>query len=71
MRLYIGFTPSSTILSNFDILNDEKYIVVDQNCETKVKGLYAAGDCIEKQVRQIATAVADGISCASAIIKKF
>ena len=69
--IYIGFTPSSTILSNFDILNDEKYIVVDQNCETKVKGLYAAGDCIEKQVRQIATAVADGISCASAIIKKF
>lgn len=45
--------------------------VVDQNCETKVKCLYAAGDCIEKQVRQIATAVADGISCASAIIKKF
>ncbi len=69
--IYIGFTPSSTILNNFDILNEDKYIVVDRNGETKVKGLYAAGDCIEKPIRQIATAVADGISCASAIIKMF
>ena len=67
--IYIGFDPSSSILENFDILNEKKYILVDRNCETKIKGLYAAGDCIDKNVRQIATAVADGISCASAIIK--
>lgn len=67
--IYIGFDPSSAILENFDILNEKQYIVVDRNCETKVKGLYAAGDCIDKNIRQIATAVADGISCASAIIK--
>ena len=67
--IYIGFDPSSSILENFDILNEKQYILVDRNCETKVKGLYAAGDCIDKNVRQIATAVADGISCASAIIK--
>lgn len=68
--IYIGFIPSSTILENFDVLNEEKYIIVDKNCETKVKGLFAAGDCIEKSIRQIATAVADGISCASSIIKR-
>lgn len=67
--IYIGFTPSSTILKNFNILNEEQYIIVDRNCETAIKGLYAAGDCIKKNIRQIATAVADGISCASAIIK--
>lgn len=67
--IYIGFTPSSTILENFDILNEQKFILVDKNCETKIEGLYAAGDCIDKAVRQIATAVADGISCASSIIK--
>lgn len=67
--IYIGFDPSSAILENFDILNEKKYIIVDRNCETSVKGLYAAGDCIDKNIRQIATAVADGISCASAIIK--
>ncbi len=67
--IYIGFTPSSTVLENLGILNDKQYIVVDRNCETSVKGLYAAGDCIDKNIRQIATAVADGISCASAIIK--
>ncbi len=67
--IYIGLIPSSTILQNFDILDNNKYIVVDENCETKVKGLYAAGDCIVKGIRQIATAVADGVSCASAIVK--
>lgn len=67
--IYIGFDPSSSILENFDVLNEKQYILVDRNCETKVKGLYAAGDCIDKNIRQIATAVADGISCASAIIK--
>ena len=48
----------------------DKYIIVDRNCETKVTGLYAAGDCIQKNIRQIATAVADGITCASAIVRK-
>lgn len=68
--IYIGFIPSSTVLENFDVLNEDKYIVVDKNGETKLKGLYAAGDCVEKSIKQIATAVADGISCASAIIKR-
>lgn len=68
--IYIGFIPSSTILENFDVLNEDKYIIVDKNGETRLKGLYAAGDCIDKNIKQIATAVADGISCASAIIKR-
>ena len=67
--IYIGFTPSSTILENFDILDEEKYIIVDHNGETALKGLYAAGDCTQKTIRQIATAVADGITCASSIIR--
>lgn len=68
--IYVGFTPSSTLLENFDILDEDKYIIVDRNCETKVTGLYAAGDCIQKNIRQIETAVADGITCASAIVRK-
>ena len=68
--IYIGLIPSSTILQNFDILDSNKYIQVDENCETKVRGLYAAGDCIVKGIRQVATAVSDGVLCASAIVKK-
>ncbi len=67
--IYIGFIPSSVILENFNILDDNKYIKVDNNCETKIKGLYAAGDCISKEIKQIITAVYDGMICASAIIK--
>lgn len=67
--IYIGFIPSSAALEEYDILNPDKYIIVDQNCETKIKGLYAAGDCIQKEIRQIATAVYEGIICAASIIK--
>ncbi len=34
--------------------------MVDNNFETKIKGLFAAGDIINKEFRQIATAVNDG-----------
>ena len=36
------------------------YIIADENCKTKTDGLYVAGDCRTKAVRQVATAIADG-----------
>ena len=35
-------------------------MIVDDNCETKVKGLYGAGDVIDKKLRQVVTATNDG-----------
>ena len=35
-------------------------MVLDENCVTKVKGIYGAGDVIEKQLRQVVTATNDG-----------
>lgn len=64
---FVGQMPNSELFNNFDIVNDKGYIPVDQNYETKVKGLFACGDIVEKGVRQIATAVNDGaISALSA-----
>ncbi len=67
--IHIGFIPANIALEEFDILDEEKYIIVDKNGETKIKGLYAAGDCTSKEIKQIITAVYDGTICASAIIK--
>lgn len=57
--VYIGQTPQTAFLSNLGILNERGFINVDKHFETSVKGLFAIGDCIDKEVRQIATAVGD------------
>ena len=41
-------------------MNEKGYMIVDDNCETKVKGLYGAGDVIDKKLRQVVTATNDG-----------
>ncbi len=57
---YIGADPMTQFIKNLDILNSHKYIVVDENMETKCKGIYGAGDVIQKGLRQVVTAVNDG-----------
>lgn len=42
------------------------YFASDESCRTAIPGVFAAGDCREKSVRQIATAVADGAAAATA-----
>ena len=41
-------------------LNDEGYIITDENMACEVEGVWAAGDIRERTVRQVTTAVADG-----------
>ncbi len=57
---YIGLDPATSFLADLPVLNERGYMVVDENCETKVKGIYGAGDVIEKQLRQVVTATNDG-----------
>ena len=57
--VYIGQLPQTLFLKNLNILDERGFIKVDKHFETEVKGLFAIGDCIEKEVRQIATAVGD------------
>ncbi len=48
------------------------YIVTDECCRTDIKGVYAAGDCRAKAVRQLTTAAADGaIAVATALEEIF
>ena len=56
----VGMEPQSDAFKDIVETDDAGYIVADETCRTKTSGIYVAGDIRTKQVRQIATAVADG-----------
>jgi thioredoxin reductase (NADPH) len=62
--VYVGRIPSPTILSLSLNTDENGYIITDEYMRTSVKGIYAAGDIRAKQIRQIATAVSDGMIAA-------
>ena len=67
---YIGSIPATNFLKNFDICDQDGYIMVNNEMETNVPGMYAVGDCISKKYRQISTAVNDG-TIAALNVKEF
>lgn len=62
--VYIGTTPKTAIFKNVVKLDDQGYIITDLNMGTSHPGIFAAGDCIKKGLRQIVTAVGDGATAA-------
>lgn len=58
--IYIGMIPLSKPFSNLGITNENGYIETNERMETKVPGIFAAGDIREKTLRQIVTATGDG-----------
>lgn len=67
MFLYIGQLPNTKFLETTNVLLDNGYIVVDHNYETNIKGVYAVGDVIKKDIYQIVTAASEGASAATYI----
>jgi len=65
----VGYEPSINIVKNLDIELDRNYIIVDKNMETNLKGIYACGDIIKKDLYQLVTAVSDGAIAANHIYK--
>ena len=62
----IGLIPENEPFRELAELNGFGYFDSDERCETKTPGIYVAGDCRSKTVRQLTTAVADGASAALA-----
>lgn len=56
--VYAGVTPNTQLYTQLEL--QDGYIVTNEKMETSIPGVYAAGDIRIKQVRQVATAVADG-----------
>lgn len=64
--IYIGMLPLTKPFESLGILNENGYIVTNDNMETAVPGIFAAGDVREKTLRQIVTATGDGSIAAQA-----
>ncbi len=64
--IYIGMVPLSEPFKSLGVTNEEGYIPTNENMETSVPGVYAAGDIREKELRQIVTATGDGSIAAQA-----
>ena len=57
---YIGTEPKTSDIKEYLNLTEQGYIITDEDMQTNIKGVYAAGDVRDKKFRQITTAVADG-----------
>lgn len=61
----IGQVPDNAAFANVADLDAAGYIIADENCKTKTEGVFVAGDCRTKAVRQVSTAVGDGAVAAT------
>lgn len=62
----IGQKPENECFETVTKLNEYGYIVADESCVTQTEGVFVAGDCRTKAVRQITTACSDGAIAALA-----
>ena len=60
----IGLIPENKMFEDLVELDDAGYVVADETCETSCEGIFAAGDCRTKDVRQLVTAASDGATAA-------
>jgi len=62
----IGQEPDNYRFQDMVDLDEKGYIVAKEDCKTSMGGVFAAGDCRTKTVRQLTTAAADGAVAALA-----
>lgn len=65
---YIGADPCTSFVDP-SILDERGYILANADMSTAIPGIYAAGDCIRKDLRQVVTACNDGAIAANSIAK--
>ena len=62
----IGQEPDNQDFSDVAELDTKGYVIADESCRTKTTGIFVAGDCRTKDVRQLTTAASDGAVAALA-----
>ena len=66
MFVAIGLLPQNEPFASLIELNDYGYAAAGEDCKTGTPGIFVAGDCRSKRIRQVATAAADGAVAALA-----
>ena len=64
--LAVGLAPENEPFADLARLNDYGYFASDESCTTATPGIFVAGDCRSKTIRQVVTASADGATAAMA-----
>ncbi|MEW5801479.1 MAG: thioredoxin-disulfide reductase [bacterium] len=58
--IYVGSKPNTAWLPSTVAVDPQGFVITDEKLSTSLKGLFAAGDCRQKPLRQIVTAASDG-----------
>jgi thioredoxin reductase (NADPH) len=66
MFIAIGQAPENDAFKNITALDNYGYIIADESCLTDTEGVFVAGDCRTKRIRQVTTASSDGAIAALA-----
>ena len=66
MFVAIGLIPQNDIFKGQIELDSYGYVAAGEDCTTNIEGIFVAGDCRTKRIRQVATAAADGAVAALA-----
>ena len=64
--MFVGYTPNTAFLKGLVAVDENDYIIADENCLTSKVGIFACGDCRKKLLRQVVTAAGDGATAAFA-----
>ena len=64
----IGTVPQNNAFRDLLDLDERGYVVAKDSVLTKTRGIFVAGDCRTKRVRQVTTAAADGAEAAIAAV---
>ena len=64
--LAVGLVPENEAFAQIVKLDDRGYFDIDENCVTATPGVFVAGDCRRKNIRQVTTAAGDGAVAAMA-----
>ncbi|MDL2228795.1 FAD-dependent oxidoreductase [Treponema sp. OttesenSCG-928-L16] len=58
--LFIGYLPNTGAFKGLLDMDERGYLITNEDMETNVPGIFAAGDVRQKTLRQVATSVGDG-----------
>ena len=62
--IFVGLDPNTDPFRGTVAIDEKGYIVADEEMRTSAQGIFAAGDCIAKRLRQVVTACGDGATAA-------
>jgi len=60
----VGLIPDNSPFAPLAALDEAGYLIAGEDCKTNIPGVFAAGDCRTKELRQLVTAAADGAMAA-------